>query len=716
MSIGHARVSLIVTTAICAAPAYGQAATEAEPATLDAVVVSGARKRVDNLQEVPQSATVLSREQVREARINTVEQLQAFVPNFRVNTAGGRGGKGAISIRGLSNTDFSKDPSVGVYIDDVPFTDLSVYSSILFDVESIEVLRGPQSTLYGANTPAGIINVVTALPSREFGGEAEVEYSSRNTLLTRARLTGPLGMQGLTGSLALIRETSDGFITNRFNDRPFDKRKTEAFRGKLRWEPHADWDANLLLQHAEIDDTGGPFHYVPVDSGAYAAAVPGAPRLGRQEIWQNRTDGQVGGKEWVGALRVNYHGEAFQLASITSHRQRKENFSNWDTDDTASPFDISPLLGLPPGSYLVPGITGMYDGKTRQTTQEFRIQSPAGAPESFIWLAGIYLSDSTENGYGSFSIENAPTPLQTADLNYKQSSQAVFGQSTWRFLGDRLGLTTGLRYETVEREGNNASIPNHGGSKRFDQWLPRIGMDWRFSNDSMAYVDVARGWKAGGFAIESPAGQPFRFDPEVVTNTEIGIKSIWLDGRLSLNAALFHMGAKDYQDTVRVDSLTRYLSNADRVRNRGLEIEAQWRPARQLELGATFGYLDAKYVDYANPDGSNFNGNRVVLTPKHSIGVNATWRAGNGLYARADVMQYSDYYFDRENAQRQPGYTLVNAKIGYKRDAWEVFAFGENLANAHYYERMFPGTMHSNLQFGSPEKPRRFGVGARIDF
>jgi iron complex outermembrane receptor protein len=241
-------------------------------------------------------------------------------------------------------------------------------------------------------------------------------------------------------------------------------------------------------------------------------------------------------------------------------------------------------------------------------------------------------------------------------------------------------------------------------------------MDWRFSSDLMAYVDVARGWKAGGFAIESPAGQPFRFDPEVVTNTEVGIKSTWLDGRLSLNAAVFNMEAKDYQDTVRVNSLTRYLSNAGKVRNRGVEIEAQWRPSRQLELGATLGYLDAKYINYANPDGTNFNGNRVVLTPKQSIGVNATWRAGNGFYARADVMRYSDYYFNRENTQRQSGYTMVNAKIGYQGNDWEVFAFGENLAGAHYYERMFPGTMYSNLQFGSPEKPRRFGVGARFTF
>lgn len=717
MSSLRARVPLLFLSACFTVPAHAQSGDPAEPEAiaLGTVVVSGARKRVDNLQEVPQSATVLSREQVRDARINTVEQLQAFVPNFRVNTAGGRGGKGAISIRGLSNTDFSKDPSVGVYIDDVPFTDLSVYSSILFDVDSIEVLRGPQSTLYGANTPAGVINVTTALPSGKFGGEAEVERGSRNTLLTRARLTGPLGLPGLTGSLALIRETSDGFITNAFDDKPYDKRKTEAVRAKLRWEPHPDWDANLLFQHAEIDDTGGPFHYIPVDRAAYSATVPNAPALSRREVWHNRTDGQVGGREWVGSLRLNYYGRDFQFASITSHRKRREHFANWDTDDSAGPFDIGPLLGLPPGSYPIPGITGMYDGDTRQTTQEFRIQSPEGAPETFVWLAGAYFSHAAENGFGSFGVEGMPVPLQTADLDSEQSSRALFGQATRRFFDDRLGLTAGLRYETVDREGRNASIPGRAGKKRFDQWLPRIGMDWRFSGDLMTYVDLARGWKAGGFAIESPAGMPFRFDPEIVTNAEIGVKSTWLDGRLSLNAAVFDMTAKDYQDTVRVSSLVRYLANAEKVRNRGAEIETQWRPTRQLELGASLGYLDARYVRYANPDGSDFNGNRVVLTPKRTLGVNATWRMGNGFYVRADVTRYSDYFFDRENTQRQPGYTMVNAKIGYRQNGWEVFAFGENLTDAHYYERTFPGTMYSGLLFGSPEKPRRIGVGARIE-
>ena len=710
--------SVAAPTALAASGASGTSATSgtSADAQLETVTVTGARKRVDNLQETPQSATVLSKEQIKDARIRSVEQLQAFVPNFRVSSSGGRGNKGSIGIRGFFNSDFSKDPSVGLYIDDVPFSDLSSYSSILFDMQSIEVLRGPQSTLYGANTPAGVINITTAAPSTTFGGEAEVEYGSYNSRLVRARIAGPLlgaDSPELTASLAVAKEKSDGFITNRFDGSPYNKQDTEAVRAKLRWQPNAQWDLNLLLQQRDIADTGGPYHYLPLDPAAYAAAVPGAPLLGQHEVWVN-TPGAVGQRETAGSFKAAYSGEAFQFTSITSSRKQKNFFRGYDLDDTAAPVDAGALFGAPPGAFVAPGLAAGFAGGYRQQSQEFRLQSPAAAPERFVWVAGAYFSHEHEDGVGSIAVlpgNEAPF----IDLLYENRSRAVFGQTTVRLFDDALGLTGGLRFETVKRRGATVS----GGRDQTvssDQWLPRLGADLRVSGDVLAYVDVARGWKPSGIVPESPAGLPFGYRPEITTSTELGVKTEWLNKQLSLNLALFLANAKEYQDTVRVTPLVRYLTNVDKVRSRGAEIETQWRPNRSLELGAVFAYVDARYLRYRNPDGSNFDGKRVVLTPAHSVGLSLAWKADNGVFVRADATRFADYFYDRENTQRQPGYTMVNGKLGFKRQAWELYLYGENLGNARYFERSFPGTIYSNVNFGPPEKPRRVGVGATFSF
>ena len=703
-------------TAVAPAPIASGAVSQStssdtEATKIEPITITGARKRVDNLQETPQSATVLSKEQIKDARIRSVEQLQAYVPNFRVSSSGGRGNKGSIAIRGFFNTDFSKDPSVGLYIDDMPFSDLSTYSSILFDMQSIEVLRGPQSTLYGANTPAGAINITTAAPSKTFAGEAELEYGNYNTRLARAIISGPIGSPELTASLAVAKEKSDGFITNRFNNTAYNQQDTEAVRAKLRWQPNAQWDVNLLLQQRNIADTGAPYHYLPLSAAAYAATVAGAPLLGRHEVWLN-TPGVVGQKEASGSFRVGFTGEHVQFSSITSSRTQKNYFRGYDVDDSAGPVDLAPLFGTPPGAFVAPGLEGGFAGGYKQQTQEFRLQSPPNGSESFVWIVGAYTSREREDGEGGIAVLPGPeSPF--FDLLYNNRSRAVFGQTTLRFFNDTLGLTTGIRYETVKRQGSN-TIAKLDETVTSNQWLPRFGADIRATSNVMIYTDIARGWKPAGVVPEAPFGQPFTYRTEITTASEVGAKTQWLNKRLSINAALFLAEAKGYQDTVRVTPLIRYLTNVEKVRSRGAELEAQWRPSSALELGVTAGYVDARYLKYQNLDGTRFDGNRVVLTPTHSVGASATWRSESGVFMRGDVTRFGDYFYDRENTVRQNGYTMLNAKLGYKQTRWEAYIYGENLTNARYFERIFPGTIYSGVNFGPPEKPRRFGIGLTL--
>ena len=701
--------------------AQTQDTTPATPATIEPqrVEIRGANKRIDNLQEVPASATVLGKEQIRDARIDSLDQLQAFVPNFRVSDSGGRGSRGSISIRGFFNTDFSKDPSVGVYIDDVPYVDLSTYSAILFDMTAIEVLRGPQSTLYGANTPAGVINITTALPPARFGGSAEVELGNLGARELKARVGGPVGDSGFSWSLAAATDRRDGFITNRLDGRPYNDERTDAARAKLRWTDGERWDVQAMALQRNIADRGGPYHYLPLDPAAYAATVPGAPLLGQDEVWLNRP-GEVGQKERTGALKLVYSAERFSLTSVTSHRTSRTT-GDFDFDDTATPVDAGVLFGFPPGALVAPGLGGAFVADYRQKTQELRLQSPQDdtpAASRWQWIVGLYTSEEREISDARLAVEPAPSS-PFLDLFYVGRNAAVFGQVSWRSADQRFGASAGTRYDRAEREARSAAN-GIDGTRKSSRWLPRLTADWRVNPQLMLYANLARGWKPAGVVPEVPPGLPSAYEVETTDSVELGVKSEWWGRRLSLNAAVFDASAKGWQDTVRISPLVRYLANVQRTRSRGAELEVQLRPDAATELSLTYGYVDARYVRYANPDGSNFDGKRVVQTPNQALGVAASWRFAPGWSIRADATRFGGWFFDRENTQAQRGYTMVNAKLAYKRSfsgrELELYLWGQNLADARYYEKTFPGNVYRGLSFGSPDAPRSFGVGASLGF
>jgi iron complex outermembrane receptor protein len=675
------------------------------------VEIRGVNKRIDNLQDVPASATVLGREQIRDARIDSLEQLQAFVPNFRVSDSGGRGSRGSVAIRGFFNTDFSKDPSVGVYIDDVPYGDLSTYSAVLFDMTSIEVLRGPQSTLYGANTPAGVINITTALPPSRFGGQAEAELGNRGAREFKARLGGPIGPTGLSWSLAAATDRRDGFITNAFTGQPYNDERTDAWRAKLRWTPGERWDVQAMALQRDIADRGGPYHYVPLDTAAYEAAISGAPRLPADAVWLNRP-GAVGQKESTGALKAVYSGPGASVHVVASHRKSRTT-GDFDFDDSAAPVDAGVLFGLPPGALVAPGLGGAFVADYRQRTLELRVQSPGDAAP-WQWLLGAYTSREQEIGDARLAVEpGAPSPF--LDLFYAGRNTALFGQVSWRSADQRLGFSAGTRLDRARRQARSAAN-GIDGEQHSQRWLPRVTADWRLSSTAMVYANAARGWKPAGVVPEVPPGLPSTYDVEVTDSVEIGTKTEWWGRRLSVNAAVFDASAKGWQDTVRVSPLVRYLANVERTRSRGAELEVQLRPNAAAEMSLTYGFVDARYQRYANPDGTRFDGKRVVQTPRQSLGVAGSWRWANGLSVRADVTRFGGWFYDRENTQAQSGYTMVNAKLAWKQPWGELWLWGENLTNARYFERTFPGNVYRSLNFGSPEDPRGYGVGASVSF
>jgi iron complex outermembrane recepter protein len=398
--------------------------------------------------------------------------------------------------------------------------------------------------------------------------------------------------------------------------------------------------------------------------------------------------------------------------AVASQRKSRTT-GEFDFDDSAAPVDAGPLFGQPPGLLVALGLGAAFVANYSQTTLELRLQSPTEA-SAWQWLLGVYLSREEEIGDARLAVEPA-APAPFLDLYYAGRNQAVFGQLSWRSAGRSLGLSAGARLDRAEREAR--SLANGiEGQRRSQRWLPRVTADWRLSPDVMVYANQARGWRPAGVVPEVPPGLPSTYDVEVTDSIELGSKSQWWGRRLSVNAALFDASAKAWQDTVRISPLVRYLANVERTRSRGAELELQWWPQAAAEFSLTYGYVDARYQRYANPDGTRFDGKRVVQTPRQSLGLGGSWRWGNGLSLRADLTRFGGWFYDRENTQAQSGYTMLNAKLAWKQRWGELWLWGENLRDARYFEKTFPGNVYRNLSFGSPEKPRGVGVGASLSF
>ena len=640
-----------------------------------------AQKRPEEQQEIPLSLTVIPQQEIEDAQIDSFQDIANYTPNFRfAPTSSGGTEFSNYSMRGVNNANFlTAQDSVAFYIDDVP-VDYNGFLDLAFtDLERIEVLRGPQSTLYGKNSSAGVVNVI----SRQATFEPEVtfglSYGKYDSRELQFSINDALVDDKLALRIAGAYRGQDGFIENFATGEKIGERARFAGRAQLLWTPTLDWTVSFNSYNSFTDDGNPTYNKINPDD-------PFEVNLETEGFNKLSTNTQ--------AVKVGYNGEGFRATSITARRySRQEN--------------------------VVPGSTGAVqiidDINSTTWTQELRFQSPETA-EGLQWLLGGYYEsrDFTVDdnqidfpGFGRFR--------RFGDDS--RTTYAVFGQVDYKPI-EPLTVFAGLRYETSDASSDSTyeSINPDGSltslrQEEFrdeevsnDELIPRFGLKYQLNPNLMAYTTIAKGYRPGGLNYRAGSEAELRFGEEKTWSYEAGLKSSWLDNRLIANLSVFHNDVSDYQ-VLQFDESGFFgsVSNID-VKATGVEFELKAKPATGLDLIASVGYVDSKYKNYLNSDtGVDLSDNQVPFVPLFTYNLAAQYRSSGGLYARAGLTGYGITYFDDDNQIKQEPYVLVNARIGYEAEKYGIYLYANNLFDTRYITSgfLFP-VPDGTAGFGDP--------------
>jgi iron complex outermembrane receptor protein len=714
--------ALVVAAAV---PALAQE-TEDEPETaaeaegaepiLDAqqgeVITVTARKREENLQEVPVAVTVTSGEVLEDTSAPDISVLQSYVPNLAVYAGRNQSTTLTVFLRGIGQADplWGVDPGVGLYLDEVYVARPQGALLDVYDIDRVEVLRGPQGTLYGKNTIGGAIKYVSRAATDTPEAKVSLAGGTYGTQDVRALVSGPLVAGKLRGKVAFASLQRDGYGENRFTGRDVSDKDSTAFRLGLDWLPSESVTVQLSADGTR--DDAEPKGYQRLQANPLCPVFVGAPCPPLDDRFDTQSGlAPVNGTDSEGyALSVSWDvNPAWELRSITAYRE-SDSENNIDFDTT-------------PGRIV--DVIATYSDE--QLSQELQlVYAGAGRLDGVV---GLYYFDGEAGGLVKNIFINSI--FGTTDGFTETDSIALFGDGSYR-LNDRLRLNFGLRVTEEEKRGVafnagytddtftvvNAVVADYDKSETFTSVAPRLGADYRFSEDVMGYVTASRGFKSGGFNVRAqstffPASaEPF--DDEVLDMVEVGVKSVLADRQVVLNTAAFY---GDYSD-IQVSTFTAFDSNGDGVDDaffgnfvnagdatiRGLEAELGWNPraVQWFGLDGYASYLDADPDSFLDENNDGFVDTQVITNaPEVTAGLRLRFnrQAFGGLFTamvggsyRDDSVLTNEGGPDPRNPSRalqpltQDGYGTVDASLNWLSGdgKWGLKVNGYNLADEEY--------------------------------
>ncbi|WP_321529899.1 TonB-dependent receptor [uncultured Desulfuromonas sp.] len=673
------------------------AAEETESTQLETMTVY-AQKREENVQETPLSVGVLNDLRLEEERVSQLYDLNRLIPNLYMGSAGGSGTFTYVGIRGRINGDADVDPTVTVLVDGVPYDDFySMGNNLLYDVERVEVLRGPQSTMYGLNSIAGVINIVTKKPGETTRGKVYVEGSAGpdwdGSWQAGGSVSGPLVHNTLYAGLSFLHKKQGGYIENKLTKDRYNDDRTTGVKGDLLWTPSDPWEVSLGVAYSKYD---GDYSETYLPTNRAAAAAVGTDF----EEWQADTgwEGDCDVETWAPNMKVSYDGGDFKIISVSAYRKATQEF------------DFDPYLSP------VTGYLGYIDHRAETFTQELRVQSDDDEASNLQWLGGYSFNDFERKEKLGWALTATPSQMNFfKDSTLEGMSNAFFGQATYRFFDKALGLTAGGRQEWTEREAQSHLGLFADDTVSDSQFLPKLTLDYRVSPKVMIYAGITQGWRSGGMNMLASNTSQSKYKKETSWSYEIGLKTELFNNRLTFNSSAFYATYDDFQDLVYVNAGTAYLTNAPEVRMTGFETEITARLTQDLLLTGSLGYVHAEYVDFPDAAHGDFNGNRVMFVPDFNAHLALNYNFLGNFYVRPEVQGIGTLYWDRANSKKQSPYALFNLKAGYTGDSYEIYLFAENLTNKYAFSQATDYVGNGNY-YGTPITPLRVGIGASITF
>lgn len=675
---------------------------------LDEVIVS-AQKREEQLQQSPLSITVFSSKKVDEYRLWNTKEMTALVPNLYAGHPGDN--RNVTSVRGITSTSY--DPAVATYIDGVNQFNLDTYIAQLYDVERIEVLRGPQGTLYGRNAMGGVINIITKKPLNHTTGFAGLSAGNYGRQRYSLGLRTPVIKNKVFAGASLLYDRMNGYYTNENDNSDFDKQRTISGNYYLSYNASPRLSFSVNAKHSNNRNNGA----FPLVNGLQQAFD------NPFKLNQNAVSPMIDNTLNV-SLSANYTGRAFNFTSQTAW-QTNHRYYKLPLDADFSPIDGVTIIN----NY------GNKWNKVKVLTQEFRFSSPASLSSPWKWTTGVYLFHQSVPTKQATRFGNDADLVGAPDKNFsiintstgKSFGAALYGQVAWA-ITEKLELTGGLRYDHEHKKqtvsGQYQKDPDPDplfatqadttASASFKAFSPKLSMAWRFSKGSNGYITYSRGYRAGGFTQLSsdPSSQPplFPFKPEYSNNYEAGVKSNLPGKRLYMAIAFFYTRVNDAQvPTLVLPDAVTITKNAGKLDTRGVELEIVSKPVKGLEIDYNAGYTHARYRTLKlsqNGAEQDFEGNKQVFTPAYTstLAVQYSFNIGNRhnlqLVARGEWLALGEHYFDLANTLKQPSYSLFNTRFGLLTKSVDLLIWVRNAANKKYISYAYDfGAVH----MGAPQ-------------
>jgi len=736
----------------------------ANSSQLETVTVT-TRRREESSQDVPTPMSVVSGQNLETQRVYRIQDLQQLVPS--VNVAYMHARQSSVSIRGLGNNPASDglEGSVGLYIDNVYLGRPGMAVFDLMDIEQLEVLRGPQGTLFGKNTTAGVINISTRAPTFTPERSIETSFGEDGYFQTKGTISGPLNDQ-LAGRFSAYRTRSDGDIKNEYNGHDLNGGSRDGFRAQLLFKPNEDFNLRWIGDYNEEDSSAGT--RVLYNTG---------PTINGVNLYQSRANA-------AGATLVNGSHRKVNLDNdqhVTVHQGGTSVEANWTlpSDFTLTSISSYRFWNFTPANDDGLNVAATYNAgvsvEDKQYSQEFRLASPKG--EFFDYVVGAYYfgSDLDNKSFAYYGpqadIWNGTPRGALANVgsvgngHIKTDSFALFAQGTWH-LTERLDFTAGVRGTYEEKNARvtrdapvggatvtgAAATARRGRTGAYDsgdlnQYSSSpsglLNLSYRITDDLLGYATLSHGEKSGGVNLAvgsapTAGADSLLIGTERANNAELGFKSTLWDRRLQLNANVFWTQVNAYQTNAYDDvNRVQYLTNAGSVRSRGVEFESTVVPLRGLTLNFNGSYNDVSYLSYKDapcppeisqapgaPASCDLSGHQVVGASKWIGNANGEykWNLANGFepYVTASYAFRSKAVGTVEDSDygQIPSYAVVNLSTGLRGDfnqgQWDVSLWLKNAFDKTYYTTLWTGG--NGGYEGLLGTPRTLGVTGRYDF
>ncbi len=660
--------------------------------TIQEVVIKAA-KTGNTLEKMPASVSILQKRNINVQQINNLPELSARVPNLFMPEHGSRL-TSSIYIRGIGSR--IGTPSVGLYVDNIPYFEKGSFNFEFYNVSKIEVLRGPQGTLYGRNTLGGLIKIYTDELSDKQTVSLNTEYGNYNQLKGVLHYNQPLGDK-FSLTTDAVYSHNDGFFINSYTDKTADKLNTYSGRIKFSYHPNNRLKMQLTAMYEQNNQLGYPY------------AIYDKENQTASDVNYNRESSYQRGLLSTG-FYAEYKSEKYVFSSATGFQ--------YLNDDQQIDQDFTPA-----------SLVFVEQSRNHNTlTQEFTFHSTDKT--KLKWVAGMFgfLQQADKNvrvDYGEDAVTVFHLPaIMSKYKTYNQPTNGLAGYGQLGIPFGRFEATVGARvdYESsgltysydLEINDNLTHKEDFDNTLRFSQFLPKFTFSYQPVHNLNTYVSIAKGYKAGGFNSTFEAEEDQTYNPESSINYEFGLKSNWLNRRLIANVSLFYIDWKNQQVYQTVPSgHGAMIKNAGHSYSKGAELELKALPVYNWQVWVGAGYTKAKYLDYVRDSSRVYTGNYLPYVPNYTLnaGTNYSLRIRESWLKQISVnvnyQYFGKIYWNDDNSAWQKAYGLLNGRISFMTGNIDFGIWGKNILNTQYNAYYFSALGHDYVELG---KPIQFGI------